>query len=431
MSNSSAGVALLLFSLVCLGTWPALLDLSSLRGRHETHSYLDYATTVFAVATVVAVVASLVDGVSLIATLESSSALSAGLAASGGLLLMLGNLSMQRALLMNVPLTIVLPLQGSLCVVIGTSANYALQPEANDPRILFFGVGTFLAAIVLSTAAHLTHQQDAAQRRAARRRRHRIAARGSSSSQSVRGTVASGDAGTCCAPWQPLLELGDQDFRIDPPRASDDATAGEADGGTGSRGPAADSAPYASAAAGLCVAACGGFCFGGFSPLFNLAVNDEFGWTAHSAARPLSVWNANLVFCAAFAASAWLANIVLMRWPPRGRTRSGLSTYLKEGVRARLFACAAGAVCAIGNASQFAGGAWAGFATADLVQAFPLIGTLWGVFLFGDFRGASRRVLGLLVAMLTAYLAAVVLLALSVRSRSSSAQPPSAPPTGA
>ena len=82
----------------------------------------------------------------------------------------------------------------------------------------------------------------------------------------------------------------------------------------------------------------------------------------------------------------------------------------------RASACTAGAVCAIGNASQFAGGALAGFATADLVQAFPLVGTLWGVFLFGDFRGASRRVIALLVGVYTSYLVAVVLLALSVRS---------------
>ena len=73
-------------------------------------------------------------------------------------------------------------------------------------------------------------------------------------------------------------------------------------------------------------------------------------------------------------------------------------------------------MCAIGNASQFVGGAWAGFATADLVQAFPLVGTLWGVLLFGEFRRASRPVVGLLVAVYTCYLAAVALLALSVRS---------------
>ena len=103
------------------------------------------------------------------------------------------------------------------------------------------------------------------------------------------------------------------------------------------------------------------------------------------------MWNANLLFCAAFAVSAWLANLALMRWPPRGRTPSTTIAYLREGSRQRGFACLAGAVCAAGNASQFVGGAWAGFATADLVQAFPLVGTLWGVVLFGEFRKVTAQ----------------------------------------
>ena len=57
----------------------------------------------------------------------------------------------------------------------------------------------------------------------------------------------------------------------------------------------------------------------------------------------------------------------------------------------------------------------AGFAAADLVQAFPLVGTLWGVWCFRDFHRASPRVIGLLASMYALYIAAVTLLALSAK----------------
>ena len=90
---------------------PALLDLSCMRGRHATHSYLDYASAVLCVACV----ACLAFTGELFVVAECNAA-AISLAGGGGLLLMLGNLSMQRALHMGVPLTVVLPLQGSICV---------------------------------------------------------------------------------------------------------------------------------------------------------------------------------------------------------------------------------------------------------------------------------------------------------------------------
>lgn len=54
-SSGATGVVILLFSLVALGTWPALLDLSNLFGKHPTHSYLEYATSVLIVASLIAI----------------------------------------------------------------------------------------------------------------------------------------------------------------------------------------------------------------------------------------------------------------------------------------------------------------------------------------------------------------------------------------
>ena len=365
--QSALGLAILLASLVCLGTWPALLDLSSLHDRHPSHAYLDYATTILVVASVLALASE--------EPLLETSWASIALAGGGGCLLMAGNLSMQRSLLLGVPLSIVLPLQGSLCVVLGTSVNYVLQPARSDPTILFCGVAAFLAAIALSAAAHLAHEREAdADGERERQRGH----------------------STACArlllPDAPLDSAGQQPLR---------------------RG--------ASPVTGLVLAAAGGCCFGFFTPAFNLAVNDELGWAAAGGGRPLGVFAANGFFCLAFAASAWVVNLALMRWPPPGARRSSLTEYLHSWSRLRGrgralgFALLAGLLCALGNAAQFLGGALAGFAAADLVQAYPLVSTLWGMGLFGEFRGASRRVWCLLAAMYSSFVAAVALLALSVR----------------
>ena len=93
---------ILLSSLVCLGSWLALLDLRVMRGHHPSHAYLYYAAAVLAVAVTLALASQ--------QPLYAAGWAATGLAACGGCLLMLGNLSMQRALLMKVSLSIVLPI---------------------------------------------------------------------------------------------------------------------------------------------------------------------------------------------------------------------------------------------------------------------------------------------------------------------------------
>lgn len=55
----------------------------------------------------------------------------------------------------------------------------------------------------------------------------------------------------------------------------------------------------------------------------------------------------------------------------------------------------------------------AGFASADIVQAFPLVGTVWATQLLGEFRGAARATVRALVGAHAAYALAVVLVAAS------------------
>lgn len=419
-SNSAAGVAILLFSLVALGTWPALLDLSSaLHGRHPSHSYLDYCTTVLLVAAVLAVVSG--------EPLANAGWPSIFLAGGGGVLLMLGNLSMQRALLMGVPLTIVLPLQGSLTVSLGTGINFGLQPDRSEPHILGAGVLAFLVAILLSALAHVAHERSPSQ---------------ASRTRQCRQPMARGVRCCCCcclseeAPLMTEIGVTSSSAEIESSASAPEAAAEVATASSSAHFPTLPplgAQPDARSAgaiqntardlprregdavAGLCVAAGGGLCFGFFSPAFNLAVNDELGWIRGAGGEPLGVFAANLYFCLCFAASGWAANLGLMRCPPPGAARSSLSAYVRSSRHGRGLAVLAGSVCALGNGAQFLGGSMAGFAAADLVQAFPLIGTLWGIGCLGEFRRASRRVYALLAAMYVTFIAAVSLLALSVR----------------
>ena len=82
----------------------------------------------------------------------------------------------------------------------------------------------------------------------------------------------------------------------------------------------------------------------------------------------------------------------------------------------RRVALLAGIVCAAGNVLQFHGGQLVGYATADLVQAYPLISTLWDILWFGEFahvQWCCSRLSLLLVSMYVAYVGGIVLLSVS------------------
>ena len=49
-----------------------------------------------------------------------------------------------------------------------------------------------------------------------------------------------------------------------------------------------------------------------------------------------------------------------------------------------------------------------GFATADLVQAFPVVSTIWDVILFGEFRHAGYGVIFYVVAMYVMYISGIL-----------------------
>ena len=69
------------------------------------------------------------------------------------------------------------------------------------------------------------------------------------------------------------------------------------------------------------------------------------------------------------------------------------------------------------NILQFLGGQAAGYAASDLVQANPIIATIWGIAFFREYRKSSKAAYTFLVLMYLMYIAAVILLAVSASTR--------------
>jgi hypothetical protein len=303
----------------------------------------------------------------------------------GGALLSIGNLSMQWATsVFGAPLTTVLAMQASLTVVIGTSINYVLEPQRTArPVLLGCGVTVFLTAIVLATWAQMLYLG-----RNKNRAQYMECGDVDDLTPQQPGLIALPAIGDG-PEFKKISEFTGESFYSDSGSEREEPT---------------------TVCIGLYVAFGGGLCFGFFSPAFNIAVNDPWGWSASG----LTVAMANMVFSLAFCLTSIFGNVRLMTHPPHGIPRSTLWLYVQETCSERRVALLAGLVCAMGNLLQFQGGKLAGFATADMVQAFPLVATVWDVVVFGEFRHATKQVLTALILMYVTYLLGIVLLASSI-----------------
>lgn len=331
----------------------------------------------------------------------------------GGCLLSTGNLCFQWSVVVfGAPLTTVLAIQASLTVVLGTSLNYFLQPSKTArPTLLLYGVVAFLIAIGLASRAQAVYVK-----------RHDS---GHPQYESCGDVSYNDDNGDNSATLH--ARHAHDGGLIALPTIVDDGTTepsknvnGTLDSYNNNHAPERAESFYSDTSTihpahvvskafmGLVIAFCGGLCFGFFSPAFNIAVNNPFGFRGSG----LSVAMANVWFSLAFCLCSVVGNVYLMTFSTV--SQSSVFTYARESYKERMTALVGGFVCALGNVLQFQGGKLAGFATADLVQAFPLVATVWDVVVFGEFRHATHNVIVLLALMYCAYLLGVVLLACSI-----------------
>lgn len=443
-SQDVIGYLFLFSSLVCLGTWPAFLRRASIAKKQpheiavENHrrcnhpqlprdvrfAYLDYAFS-YVIASLIPLWIELGhrddSGIHLSGSLI-------GFACLGGLFLSAGNISLQWATTVyQAPLTTVVAIQASFTVVLGTLLNALLERFAKTPRPIWLvvGVGLFLVAIGVATKAHAAYSACVEHESALNNNYDTV--HGNERDGNYHKESSFLDEDCKDKPTTGSIELQQQTMYTDADQrllyGSDNT---DVDAHAATQLTLSDhcennqTPPFSTKVAeiiieqsthssytmlhprqvysrpALILAILGGCSFGFFSPAFNVAVNDPF----RLAETGLSVPTANLWFSVAFTLSSIAGTWLLWRFPPRLLSRGTTTTTTMSLVweyanslspRNCSWGVAAGMLCGMGNLLQFRGGRLVGFATADLVQAYPLVSTLWDVYWFGEYTSNDNN----------------------------------------
>ncbi|KAJ8440870.1 hypothetical protein Cgig2_022726 [Carnegiea gigantea] len=323
-------------------------------------------------------------------------------AMAGGVVLSIGNLSTQYAWAL-VGLSVVEVVSSSITVVIGTTLNYFLDDRINKAEVLFPGVGCFLIAVFLGSAVHKSNASDNRKKLSSFPNEVEEETQlmmlpqsnfdrnkdSSVSNEAFVKTVASMDIekanGSVSEP-----KFGTANFLIQLEKRRSIKVFGR------------------STWIGLAITLFAGCCFSLFSPLFNLATNDQFHLLKKGVPH-LVVYTAFFYFSVSCFVIAIILNIIFLYYPVLNLPKSSMSAYLRDW-NGRGWAFLAGLLCGFGNGLQFMGGQAAGYAAADAVQALPLVSTFWGVLVFGEYRKSSRKTYILLVSMLLMFIIAVGIL---------------------
>lgn len=124
----------------------------------------------------------------------------------------------------------------------------------------------------------------------------------------------------------------------------------------------------------------------------------------------LTPYSALLFFSAGVLASNFLFNYIIMKRPFEGAPVS-FSDYAKGRFGIHMTGILGGAIWSMGMAMSIIASGKAGFAISyGLGQGATLVAALWGVFIWKEFRGASRQINMLILFMFLAYLAGLTLL---------------------
>jgi len=124
----------------------------------------------------------------------------------------------------------------------------------------------------------------------------------------------------------------------------------------------------------------------------------------------LTPYSAVFFFAIGVAVSNLLFNYLLMKKPFEGAPLS-FSDYTKGSLRVHLTGILGGVIWNIGMAMSIIASGKAGFAISyGLGQGATLIAALWGVFIWKEFKGATKQVNTLIFLMFLAYLAGLTLL---------------------
>lgn len=120
---------------------------------------------------------------------------------------------------------------------------------------------------------------------------------------------------------------------------------------------------------------------------------------AAPASGKLTPYSAIFIFSAGVLASNFIFNSLAMRYPFVG-DRVAYREYFKGKASTHLVGMLGGAIWCLGTAFSYIASGKAGAAISyALGQGAPMIAAIWGVFIWKEFRGASKGVYGLLAVM--------------------------------
>lgn len=126
---------------------------------------------------------------------------------------------------------------------------------------------------------------------------------------------------------------------------------------------------------------------------------------AHPAAGMLTPYSAIFIFSVGVLLSNFIFNTLVMRHPFVGEPVS-YKEYFAGDFRTHLVGIAGGAIWCLGTAFSYIASGKAGAAVSyALGQGAPMIAAIWGVFVWKEFKGASRRTFGLLAVMFLLFVA--------------------------
>jgi glucose uptake protein len=164
---------------------------------------------------------------------------------------------------------------------------------------------------------------------------------------------------------------------------------------------------HAASGKGVLVCIISGLLMGTFAPFVTRAM---------TAAHPLTPYSVAVFFTFGSLVCCFPFNTILMKWPLVGEP-VGIGEYFRASGRYHFLGLLGGAIWGLGTVSNFVAASLVGIAISYAIgQSSPMIATLWGVFVWHEFRNASGRAKGYLAGMVFFYLLALVLIAMAVKS---------------
>lgn len=361
MIPATYAVALLLtvVSMLCWGSWANTMKLAG-KWRFELY-YFDYTFGVVLCATIAAFTFGSIESntpylsgpaFSFTDNLAITGKAQMAYAAAGGVVFNLANLLLVAAIAVA-GLSVAFPVGIGLALIVGVVLNFIVKP-AGSPAMLAAGVGLVFLAIIATALAHAAH-------------------------------------------------------KVIPAAATAAEAVQTAAGARAVQRPGVRRASSGSTFKGVALALAAGLLMGLFYPLVELSKRSDFGLGPYAAAFCFSI---------GVLLSTPVFNLFFMNLPVEGEPVS-IGQYFKGTTRQHLLGILGGVIWCAGTVANFVASSAPGPANVGpavsyaIGQGATLISTLWGLFVWKEFAGASPAVKLRLALMLLLFTAGLALLSLA------------------